>query len=169
LKRIPSRAWVDAFCGSRATLWQRIAGILSPVLLAGTVVFIALRWRYLPEQVPTNYNFAGEITNYGSRWTLLIMPIIGFLVDITVAITMRFPQSWNAGVRITVYNRVRVYRVLRDFMAELRLCCALLFVFISVWICLTPEHMPSWVLLTVTFLLILAPMIRYFVRVARAR
>ena len=169
MKLIPSRAWADAFCGSRTTLWQRVLGILSPVILAGTVVFIAIRWRYLPERIPTHYNFAGEIDGYGSRWTLLLMPVIGLVTDLTVAITTRFPQSWNAGVKITVYNRVRVYRILRDLLAELRLGCALLFAFISVWIALSPEHMPGWVLLAVTAVALLAPLARYVVRIARAK
>ena len=115
--KIPSRAWVEAFCGSRTTLWQRILGIVSPLIFAGVFIFLALRWRYLPEQIPTHYNFAGEVDGYGSRTTLLILPLIGFVTDIAIAITSRFPQSWNAGVKITVFNRVGVYRVLRDFLA----------------------------------------------------
>ena len=169
MRLIPSRAWADAFCGSRTTLWQRIAGILSPVILVGTILFIAVRWRYLPEQIPTHYNFAGEIDGYGSRWTLLLMPVIGLVTDLVVAVTGRFPQSWNAGVKITVFNRVRVYRILRDFLAETRLGCAVLFAFLSVWIALTPEHMSGWVMTAVTFAALLVPVVRYFIRVMRAK
>ena len=169
MRLIPSRAWADAFCGSRTTVWQRIAGILSPVILAGTILFVALRWQYLPEQIPTHYNFAGEIDGYGSRWTLLIMPVIGLVTDLVVAVSSRFPQSWNAGVKITVYNRVRVYRILRDLLAEMRLGCAILFASISVWLSLTPGNMPVWVLLTVPLVLVFVPVIRYFIRIMRAK
>ncbi len=167
--KIPSRAWVDAFCGSRTTLWQRILGIASPLIFAGVFIFLALRWRYLPEQIPTHYNFAGEVDGYGSRTTLLILPLIGFVTDIAIAITSRFPQSWNAGVKITVFNRVGVYRVLRDFLAETRLGCALMFAFISVWLILSPERMSAAVMLAVTFALLLIPIIRYVIRVHRLR
>ena len=68
---IPSRAAVDAWCGVRTTLYQRIAGILAPVIYAGVLLLIALRWRYLPEQIPTHYDFAGNVNGWGSRWTLL--------------------------------------------------------------------------------------------------
>ena len=169
MKLIPSRAWADAFCGSRTTVWQRIAGILSPVILAGTILFVVIRWHYLPDQIPTHYNFAGEIDGYGSRWTLLIMPVIGLVTDLVVAVSSRFPQSWNAGVKITVYNRVRVYRILRDLMAEVRLGSAVMFSFISVWIALTPDHMSGWVLTAVTAAALLIPIVRYAVRIMRAK
>ena len=73
--RIPSKAWADAYCGSRATRYQRLAGILSPVILAGVCVFVLVIWHSLPEKIPTNYNFAGEPTGWGSRSTVWIMPL----------------------------------------------------------------------------------------------
>ena len=167
--KIPSRAWVDAYCGSRTTVYQRVAGILAPLIYAGVFVFIALRWRYLPEQIPTHYDFAGNADGWGSRWNLIVMPAIGLLVDLTVAIASRFPRSWNAGVKITVFNKVRVYRLLRDLMADLRLSCALLFSWISVWIALGPDLMPGWILTVVSLVFILIPMLRYFIRLFLAR
>ena len=169
MRLIPSRAAVDAWCGCRTTLWQRIAGILSPLILIGTLAFIALRWNSLPEQIPTHYDLAGNINGYGSRRTLLIMPLMGLAADLVVAITARFPRSWNAGVRITVLNKARVYRVLRDLMAEIRLGCALMFAFLGVWISLQPERMSPWLLLSVTGLTLIVPIVRYAVRIRRAK
>ena len=169
MRLIPSRAAVDAFCGSRTTVWQRVAGILAPLILLGTLAFIALRWNSLPDRVPTHYDFAGNVSGYGSKKILLFMPLMGLVMDLVVAVSGRFPRSWNAGVRITVLNRVRVYRVLRDFMAEMRLGCALMFAFLGVWICLSPEHMSSWVLMAVIGLVMIVPIVRYAIRVRRAR
>ena len=167
--KIPSRAWVDAYCGSRTTVYQRVAGILAPLIYAGVFVFIALRWRYLPEQIPTHYDFNGNVDGWGSRWNLIVMPAIGLLVDLTVAITSRFPRSWNAGVKITVFNKARVYRLLRDLMADMRLSCALLFSWISVWIALGPDLLPGWILTVGSLVFILVPMLRYFIRLYFAK
>lgn len=163
-----SRAWVDAFCGSRATLYQRIARIAAPAIYFGTLILIAVRWRVLPEQIPSHYNFAGEIDGWSGRGMLFIMPAIGILVDITFIIVERFPQSWNTGVRLTVFNRVWVYRVLRDMMADLRLGMAVLFTFMSVWLSFTPDYFPGGVVAGITAAAVLIPVIRYFVRVKRA-
>ncbi len=166
---IPSRAAVDAYCGVRTTLYQRIAGILAPVIHAGVFLFIALRWHTLPEQVPTHYDFAGNVTAWGSRWTLLIMPAIGLVTDIAMTILLRFPRSWNAGVKITVFNKARVFKLIRDMIADLRISLALLFAFITVWILRLSQTFPGWVLSAVMIPLIIVPMLRYFIRLYIAK
>ena len=164
--RIPSRAEVDAFCGSPSTLWQRVLGILSPVLLLGAIAFILIRWPQLPPQIPSNYNAAGEVTGYSSRGLLFLMPAIGLFGDLSIALAGRFPKSWNTGVRITLYNRVRVYRILRDMMAETRLGMALLFAGFAVYQSLLPEHFSGNVIGVMT-LLIFVPLVRYFIRLVK--
>ncbi len=165
---IPTRAQVDAFCGAPATRWQRIAGLLAPLILLGTLVYILIVWHTLPEQIPTHYNAAGEIDGYGGRGTLLIMPIIGLVTDLAVALTARFPKSWNTGVRVTVLNRARVYRLVRDLIAELRLAMALLFGGFAIYQAALPEHFKGWIFAVLT-LLVLLPLLRYFIRLPRAR
>ena len=142
---IPSRAQVDAFCGAPATRYQRIADILAPVFLLGSIVTILILWHRLPEEIPTHYNAAGEIDGYGGRGTLLLMPIIGLVTDLVVALVGRFPRSWNTGARVTVLNRARVYRLVRDLMADLRLSTALLFGGFGLYLASLPEHFSGWV------------------------
>ncbi|MBR5343753.1 MAG: DUF1648 domain-containing protein [Oscillospiraceae bacterium] len=161
--RIPSRAEVDAFCGSPSTRWQRVLGIVSPVLLIGAIVFILIRWPQLPEQIPSHYNFAGEVDGYSGRGMLLLMPILGLVMDAVLVLAGRFPKSWNTGAKITLFNRVRVYRLVRDLMAELRLAGALFFAGFGVYQSLLPEHFSGNILGILT-LLFFVPIVRYFVR-----
>ena len=167
--KIPSRAQVDAFCGSRATRYQRIAGVLAPAILLASILYILIVWHTLPERIPSHYNMAGEIDGYGSRATLLLMPVIGLVVDLSVALAGRFPKSWNTGVRINSLNRVRVYRLVRDLMADLRLACALIFVFLPLWQTALPARMPGEIVTGVMLVLVLAPLLRYLLRLRRAR
>ena len=165
---IPTRAQVDAFCGAPATRWQRIAGILAPAILLGSFACVLILWHSLPEQIPIHYNAAGEIDGYGGRGSLLLMPIIGLVMDLTIVLTSRFPQTWNTGVRVTVLNRVRVYRLVRDLIAELRLTMALFFGAYAVYHATLPEHFSGLVVIGAT-LLILLPLLRYFIRLNRAK
>ena len=166
--RIPSRAQVDAFCGAPSTLYQRIAGILAPALLLGSLACILVLWHSLPEQIPSHYDAAGRIDGYGSRGTLLIMPVIGLVGDLAIALVSRFPRSWNTGVRLTVLNRTRIYRLVRDLMADLRLSMALLFAGFGLYLASLPEHFSGWVAGVLTAL-VLVPLLRYFIRLPRAR
>ncbi len=164
--RIPSRAEVDAFCGSPTTRWQRVLGILAPAVLLGAIVFVLIRFSFLPARIPIHFNAKGEIDGWGSRGTLLVMPIIGLVVDGTLALAGRFPKSWNTGVRVTLYNRVRVYRLVRDLLAELRLGMAILFAGFAVYASLLPQKFNGNVIGVLIALLFL-PIVRYFVRLAR--
>ena len=161
--RIPSRAEVDAFCGSPTTRWQRVLGVLAPVVLLGAIVFVLIRFSFLPARIPIHFNAKGEIDGWGGRFTLLVMPIIGLVMDGTLALAGRFPKSWNTGVRITLYNRVRVYRLVRDMLAELRLALALSFAVITVCQSLALEHL-SGNIIGALVLISLAPLVRYFIR-----
>lgn len=165
---IPTRAEVDAFCGSPGTRWQRALGFAAPAVLLASIVFILIRFPALPEQIPTHYNARGEIDGTGGRFTLLLMPLIGLVGDALIALVGRFPKSWNTGVRVTLYNRARVYRLVRDLLAELRFTMALLFGGFAVYLSLAPEHFSGNVI-GVLVLLIFVPLVRYFVRLARKR
>lgn len=165
---IPTRAEVDAFCGSSATRYQRIAAILAPAILLGTIAYILIVWHTLPERIPTHYNMAGEIDGYGGRGTLLIMPIFGLVNDLIMALVGRVPKSWNTGVRVTALNRARVYCLVRDLLADLRLGMAVLFSALAVYHSLLPEHYRG-VFVAFTLLLIFVPILRYFIRLPRAR
>jgi uncharacterized membrane protein len=71
------RAQIDAFCGCRETLYQRIAFFAAPAILLAGIVYVAVRYAQLPAEIPSHYNFYGEIDGYGSRGTLWITPVIG--------------------------------------------------------------------------------------------
>ena len=159
---------VDVRGGAPATRDQRIAGILAPVLLVGTIAYILIIWHTLPEKIPTHYNFSGEIDGYGGRGSLLLMPVIGLVTALTVAACARFPKSWNTGVRVTVLNRARVYRVLRDLMADLRLCCALAFCGFAMYQANLPERFSGNVT-GMMLIVIFAPLVRYLIRLFRVK
>lgn len=59
---------------------DKLMNRLSLLLLLGTAVFLAAYWRRIPEEVPMHFNAAGEINRWGSKWWLLMLPVITWLV-----------------------------------------------------------------------------------------
>ena len=55
------RAQIDAFCGCRETLYQRIAFFAAPAILLAGIVYVAVRYAQLPAEIPSHYNYYGEI------------------------------------------------------------------------------------------------------------
>lgn len=162
-----NRAQREAYCGVRETVFQHILNLLAPLLLLAAILTIVLRWNTLPQRIPTTYDFSGNITGYGSRGTLLLMPVIGLAVDLTIGLCWRFPKSWNMGRRVTPRNAPFLYHATRNMVAELRLCLALYFSIFALLECFAPEKAPS--LLAWGWMLSVFPLIPYLIRLARIR
>ncbi len=49
-----------------------------PLLLIVLIpfVYLMLIWSGLPETVPTHWNLEGEIDNWGSKWTMVMIPFL---------------------------------------------------------------------------------------------
>lgn len=53
------------------------------------LVMVALSWTSLPEQVPTNWSFSGEINSWGARWVMWPLALINPLL---IVLMQGFPQ-----------------------------------------------------------------------------
>lgn len=62
---------------------------LSLLLVLGTVVFLLLYWKNIPDTVPNNFNGAGEITGWVDKKLLILMPV----VMAVVFVSMLFPKT----------------------------------------------------------------------------
>ena len=48
---VMKRAQIDAFCGCRETLYQRIAFFAAPAILLAGIVYVAVRYAQLPAEI----------------------------------------------------------------------------------------------------------------------
>ena len=159
------KRWQQILLGRPESVYQLVLNVLAPLLQLAVLLWLAFSYRSIPENVPTHYNFAGEIDGWGGKGALWLMPIIGIVTDLTLWAVEQFPQSWNLGpVPATPY----VMHCARDLLAETRLAISVLFASISAVTILHPSHYPGWLLGAATALCIL-PLIRFAVRAIRKR
>ncbi len=125
---------------------------VSLVCLVGVVVFLALVWNNLPDQLPAHYNFAGEVTRWGSKNIVLFLPALSWVIFGMISLIERFPQVWNTGVRVTDANRTQVYRVLKNLIQVVKALVVAVFAYLTV-ITALQISLPPWFLLA--FLLVL--------------
>lgn len=62
---------------------------LAPLLALLMLVATALAWERVPERIPTHWNAAGEPDAFGSRLTLLVLPISAFALWLTFVVLAR--------------------------------------------------------------------------------
>ena len=143
------------------------ADIVCLVLLMGVIIYLFVAWGSLPDKVPGHYNAAGEIDRMGSRYELLITPIVGWLMFLGMSAVERFPQIWNTGVTVTEENKERVYRVIRNMLSTLKIIMILIFVFLTINSSLSTP-LPVW--FTPTYIiLIFGTLILFIIRLIKVK
>ena len=77
------------------------AEVLCLMLLLGTVVFLVIFWKNIPERIPNHFDGMGRIDGYAEKKTLILMPVmmaVGYAA-LSFAKTMRF-RSLGKEVRV---------------------------------------------------------------------
>ena len=147
------------------TKFGKTMQILSVLCLTASTLFLAAGWNQIPEKVPGHYNFAGEADSMTGKGTLILIPVMNWLMYLGISALEHFPQAWNTGVEITAQNRERAYRVLYHMIVSMKLSVVLIFSFMTVW---HGNYMPSW-FFTAAMLLTFGPMLFFLIQLWRAR
>ena len=141
--------------------------IVCLALLMGNVVYLIVVWSSLPDQIPGHFDFAGNVTRYDGKGTLLVMPIFNWVLFLGLSLVERFPSAWNTGVKVTEENKERVYRIIRDMLVTVKFSIVVSFLFISVNQTLG-SSLPRW-FMPAFLSLMFVPMIFFIVKLLRAR
>jgi uncharacterized membrane protein len=108
--------------------------VLEFVAFAFLLILIILPLAYfktLPETVPVHFNSAGQPDGYGSRSSLMLLPLIGAFMYLLMTILEAFPHIYNFPVEITPENAHIQYRIATRLIRILKKVILVLFSFIS--------------------------------------
>ncbi|MBO8170249.1 MAG: DUF1648 domain-containing protein [Thermoanaerobacteraceae bacterium] len=89
-------------------------GVLLPVL-----VLIKL-WTILPNTVPTHYGVSGKADAWGSKGSLLFLPVVVIFLYTLLTIVSRFPHIFNYPWAITEENAKGQYQLARTFLMGIK-------------------------------------------------
>ncbi|MDX5478496.1 MAG: DUF1648 domain-containing protein [Cyclobacteriaceae bacterium] len=93
------------------TAWDKILeglGFLALVLLLVLPVYF---YPELPDRIPKHYDAAGQVTAYGGKGMLWIVPILGLITYATLFFINKVPHIYNYPIEITPENAERQYRM----------------------------------------------------------
>ena len=92
----------------RETRTDKILEYLCRIILAGTLVFLIAYWSWIPDQIPTHYNAAGEIDSWGGKGMIWFIVIMSWVMYLGITFVEKYPEIWNTGVKITKKNAEKV-------------------------------------------------------------
>lgn len=93
----------------------------------GSIVFLLTIWNRLPDQVPAHFNLAGEVDRWGSKWELIILPIIGGITLIIMQFLEKHPEVHNYPSRLNESNAPQFYLLSRKMFNQVKNMCSLIF------------------------------------------
>lgn len=101
------------------------------ILLFGlSIVYLVSVWSLLPAEVPAHYNMAGEVDRWGSKWEMVIVPIIALMMWIGMAVLERYPHVYNY-LNLTKDNVRAQYKNARLMLNVVKNIIVLLFAYMT--------------------------------------
>lgn len=98
--------------------------------LVATWGLTILHYPQLPDTIPTHYNAAGQPDAYGSKNSLLALPVVATVLFVGLTILNRFPHIFNYPATITNHNALQYYTTATRLLRYLKLIVVAVFGFI---------------------------------------
>lgn len=86
----------------------------------------------LPDTIPTHFDLYGKPDGWGSKSSLLMLPIISVAAYVLLTVVNRFPHYFNYLVEVVQENAERLYTVATSLLRWLKAEFAIVFLIIEV-------------------------------------
>jgi uncharacterized membrane protein len=152
------------------SLVEKLLQAVCAIILAVHIILLIKVWNILPSSMPTHFDFFGKPDGYGSKNTMLMLPIMSSGLYAMLTILERFPKIYNYSVDINELNAAFMYQTGREMMVVLKTVIVAIFAYIDfatvetargAWNGLSP-----WFLI-VSLVILFGSMIYYIVRMKR--
>jgi len=132
----------------------------------------AVYFTHLPENIPSHFNFAGKADDYGGRFTVFLLPVIGTVLFVLLTVLNKYPHIFNYPVKITPENALKNYSMAARFIRYLKFALLLLFIFINYFTIQTAMGESSglgiWIHV-IMILFLIVPLIFYVIKAFMAK
>lgn len=126
----------------------------------------------LPNIIPIHFNFSGKPDNYGSKYTLLTLPLVMSLVAILFTYLSKRPHIFNYPSKITNENAEKQYRTAVQMLRILKVGILFLgnIILYLVYVTVTQPkvNFGSWIL-PIIFCSVLLPTIIYVSKLSKIK
>ncbi len=106
---------------------DKLVELLGWIMLLAIWALTISQYSTLPDTIPTHFNGAGQADGFGSKATILSLPVIASLLFIGLTVLNRYPHSFNYPTAITQDNALRLYTLATRMLRYLKLVLVLVF------------------------------------------
>lgn len=112
------------------TLFEKYLDIATAIVYLAGIIYTIVIWSELPDQVPAHFNGLGEVDRWGSKWELILLPVIAAFLAVFMTFLEKHPE-WHNYRKLNESNIKFQYRNSRLLMNVLKNESVLLFVFLT--------------------------------------
>ena len=109
-----------------------IMTVIGGLILLGTTVYACIMWQQLPDQIPIHFDFAGNVTDYGGKGSMILLLGVGWSMFVVMTVLVKFPKTWNMPVKVTAENAERLYSITRGMLEAVKLIAVILMASITI-------------------------------------
>ncbi len=153
------------------TTADNLVDLLGWIMLLSIWALTTTHYSTLPDTIPTHFNAAGEADGFGSKASIIGLPVIATLLFIGLTVLNRYPHIFNYPLAITEDNALRLYTLATRMLRYLKLVLVLVFGGIEF---MTIQHATGkgaglgvW-FLPLTLVLVFLPLIYFVVKSVQA-
>lgn len=75
--------------------FSKVFDIITVALLGAALVYLVLQWNQLPGKIPAHFGASGEIDRWGSKFELLILPVVAVIMWAGMTVLEKYPHVFN--------------------------------------------------------------------------
>ena len=113
---------------------QRVLDALSIGICLGTVIYIIIMYKNLPQQIPSHFDAAGNVTGYQGKSMLIMLAFfMAFLINITLSVLARVRKIYtvmNSPWPIPKGQEGHVAELVKDYLCITNLLMTVLLAFL---------------------------------------
>lgn len=113
------------------TRFEKIYTTITAIVVALIILFIIAVWSKVPATIPTHYDALGRMDSEGSKWTILVFPIIAIPLYSLLNFFAKHPEWGNYPARINENNAAAMYLANRQLLRMLQCGTTLLLFLIA--------------------------------------
>lgn len=149
---------------------DKILEIMGGGLIFAIWILLGVSYSNLPESIPMHYNAAGEADAFGSKSSILGLPLVATALFIGLSILNQYPHTFNYPDKITEENARYQYRNSTRMLRCLKLVILIIFG-MATYLTIRSAHQDTpqlgkW-FLPLTLGLIFIPVIYFLIRAYR--
>lgn len=119
---------------------EKVFNIVGYTVYGLAIIFLIIKFFQLPDEIPAHFNLSGEVTRWGSKIELIILPIIGTFTILLTEFFERNPQFHNYPSRLTKENAAQFYFNSRRILNQMKNIMALMFAYLIIEIIFVSEE-----------------------------